>query len=154
MSRRRSAAVLGGAVLLAALAVPGSVAAPTPEAVTAVPTAAAPAASIGPVGTWIAVGSVFRIDLTYTCPKAWTGSANLEAHQNVGGGFVANGFGYSRTPLTCDGRKHTARLTVSPTGERGLRRGAAYVIADVTACPAANATTCNPVSVERTVMVR
>jgi hypothetical protein len=153
MALHRSAGVLAGAVVLAALVMPGSAAAPTVQAVAAVPTAAAPAASIGPVASWNAVGAVFRIALTYTCPKGSTGSANLEAHQNVGGGFVANGFGYSRTPLTCDGRKHTVMLTVSPTGERGMTRGAAYVIADVTACTA-RATACSPTSVERTVTVR
>jgi hypothetical protein len=77
----------------------------------------------------------------------------VEAHQNVGGGFVANGFGYSRQPVACDGRKHTVRLTVSPTGDRGFRRGLAYVLADLAACPA-NAQVCNPISAERTLSVR
>jgi hypothetical protein len=153
MSVHRLAAVLGGAAVLAALSVPGSAAAPAVEAARVAPAAAPVATTIGPVGTLVSAGSVVRIDVTFSCPTKSTGSVTVEGHQNVGGGFVANGFGYSRQGLTCDGKKHTLRLTVSPTGERGFRRGPAYVLADLAACPA-NAEVCNPVSAERTVSVR
>lgn len=145
--------------MLAALTIPGSAAAPAPEALAAVPAAAVvPAAAsttttIGPFGTYISAGSAFRIDVTYSCPTKSTGSVTVEAHQNVGGGFVANGFGYSRQALSCNGKKHILRLTVSPTGERGFRPGPAYVLADLAACPT-NAEVCNPVSAERTLNVR
>ncbi len=151
MSVHRLAAVLGGSAVLAALTISGSAAAPVPGAVGAAP--ASVTTAIGPFGTYIAAGSVFRIDMTYSCPTKSNGSVTVEAHQNVGGGFVANGFGYSRQALTCNGKKHTVRLTVSPTGERGFRPGPAYVLADLAACPA-NAEVCNPVSAERTLSVR
>lgn len=171
MSVRRSASVLAGAVLLAALAIPGSsaspVAAPTKAPVPAraaavVPAAGAPAAlpsaarptmAIGAVGAYIASGAVFRIDVTYSCAAKSNGSVTAEAHQNLGDGFAANGFGYTRRPLTCDGKKHTVRLTMSPTGERGFTTGPAYVLADLAACPT-NAEVCDPVSMERTLTVR
>jgi len=153
MSVHRSAAALGGAVLLAALAIPGSAASPAAEVAAVVPAAATVTTSVGSVGSYISAGSVFQIDLTFSCPAKSMGSVSVEAHQNLGHGFVANGFGYSRRQLTCDGKKHTLKLTVSPTGERGFRRGLAYVLADVTAC-SPNVEICNPVSAERTVTVR
>jgi hypothetical protein len=153
MSAHRVAAAFGGAALVAALTIPGSRAAPTGEAVSAVPAAATATVSIGAVGTYISAGSVFQIDLAFSCATKEVGSVSVEVHQNVGHGFVANGFGYSRRPLTCDGKEHTVTVTVSPMGERGFRRGAAYVLADLSAC-VPNAQTCTSLSGERTVTVR
>jgi hypothetical protein len=153
MSVHRVAAALGGAALVAALTIPGSRAAPAGEAASAAPAAATSALSIGAVGSYISAGSLFRIDLAFSCATKEVGSVSLEAHQNVGHGFVANGFGYSRRPLTCDGKQHTVTITVSPMGERGFRRGPAYVLADLSAC-VPNAQTCTSLSAERTVAVR
>jgi hypothetical protein len=153
MSVHRRAAVLAGAAVLAALTIPGSAAAPVGGAVAAVPAAATGTVSIGGAGSYISAGSVFQIDLAFSCATKEVGSVSVEVHQNVGNGFVANGFGYSRRPLTCDGKGHTVTVTVSPMGERGFRRGAAYVLADLSAC-VPNAETCTSVSAERTVKVR
>jgi hypothetical protein len=153
MSAHRVAAAFGGAALVAALTIPGSQAAPAAESVSTVPTAATTTVGIAAVASYISSGSAFRIDVTISCATNNQGSVSLQAHQNVGNGFVANGWGYSRGPLTCDGKEHTVTLTVAPMGERGFRRGPAYVLADVSAC-VPNSETCNPVSAERTVTVR
>lgn len=160
MSIRRFAAALGGAALLAALVTPGSAASQGADVAAqpgAAPVAAAVPAATAPevaaVGTYIASGSVFRLDVSYVCPTKNTGSVSIEAHQNVGGGFVANGYGYSRTSITCNGTKQTVRITVAPQSERGFRRGPAYVIADLGTC-APNSEVCGPLSAERTVAIR
>ena len=100
MSAHRVAAAFGGAALVAALTIPGSTAAPAGEAVSAVPAAAAATLGIGAVGSYISAGAVFQIDLAFSCATKEVGSVSVEVHQNVGHGFVANGFGYSRRPLT------------------------------------------------------
>ena len=165
MSVHRSAAALGGAVLLAALAIPGSAAAPgaAPVAAPGIAGAAAPAAAvpslsrprvtIASTASLVTAGSVFRVDVGYTCTAKSSTSINLEGHQNLGDGFVANGYGFSRVVPTCDGKRHTMRVTVVPMGERGFTAGPAFVIADVSSCTT-DGRTCLAVSVERSLSVR
>lgn len=155
ISLHRSAAAAGGAVLLAALTVSGSVAAPALHPATA-PGAAPPVAAVPGVpatGRYIEAGAVFQLDLSYTCPSKWTGQLSTEAHQNLGDGFVANGFGYARKGLNCNGKKHTVRITVVPGGEHGFVRGSAYTITDFFSC-APKSEACEPTTLERTIAVR
>ena len=168
VSLHRSTAAVGGAVLLAALTVSGTAAAPSlhPDAAPAA-RAAAPAASpaialpsitkprvtLASTASLVVAGSAFHVDIGYTCTARTSTTVNLEGHQNVGNGFVANGYGFSRVAPTCDGKGHTMRVTVVPTGERGFTTGPAFVIADVSSCTA-DGKTCSGVSIERSLTVR
>ena len=154
MSLHRSAAAVGGAVLLAALTVSGTAAAPGLHAATA-PVAAAPAVAPGvpSTGRYIESGAAFQLDVSYTCPTKSTGQLSTEVHQNLGDGFVANGFGYARQSLTCNGKKHTVRYTVVPNGEHGFVRGSVYAITDFFSCPP-KSQACEPTTLERTIAVR
>ena len=175
VSLHRSTAAVGGAVLLAALTVSGTAAAPTlhphaataaraaaPAGRTAVP-AASPAIALPSItkprvtlvstASLVVAGSAFHVDIGYTCTARTSTTVNLEGHQNVGNGFVANGYGFSRVAPTCDGKGHTMRVTVVPTGERGFTTGPVFVIADVSSCTA-DGKTCSGVSIERSLTVR
>ena len=154
------AAVVGGAVLLAALTVSGSSAAPVeslvlpPAAVSAAaPALAAPVVSIASTATLVPAGSAFHVDIGYTCSLQSQTNIYLEAHQDVGHGFVANGYGSGRGAPTCDGRSHTMRVTVVPNGERGFTSRPAFVLADVTSCTA-DGRTCSGASAERSLTIR
>jgi hypothetical protein len=162
ISLHRSAAVVGGAVLLAALTVPGSAATPALRPEAAPPGAAAPAVApsitrpnvtLASTASLVTAGSAFHLDVGYTCTARTSTTFNVEGHQNVGDGFVANGYGFSRVPPTCDGRRHTTRVTVVPMGERGFTTGPALVIADVSSCTP-DGKTCLSVSMERSLTVR
>jgi hypothetical protein len=164
MSVHRSAAAVGGAVLLAALTVSGSGAAPALQAeaapaaevaqpAVALPSITKPDVTMASTASLVTAGSAFHLDIGYTCTAQSSTTVNLEAHQNVGEGFVAGGYGFSRVPPTCDGRKHTTRLTVVPMGERGFSRGRALVIADVSSCTP-DGRTCLGVSLERSLTIR
>jgi hypothetical protein len=93
---------------------------------------------------------VFRINVTYQCEPGTSGQVFVEARQNVGGGFVASGFGGIRSTLTCDNRDHVERVTVMPFGERGFKKGGAFVVATVESC---GPESCTPVSTERTITI-
>lgn len=157
MSLHRSAAAVGGALLLAGLTVSGTAAGPAqhpgaaPAAAAASPSVAAP--GVAATGRYIDAGAVFQIDVSYACPSKSTGSLSVEAHQNLGDGFVANGWGYARANPTCNGKKHTVRIPVVPTGERGFTRGAAYTITEFISCPP-KTQVCDPVPTERTIAIR
>ncbi|SES39030.1 hypothetical protein SAMN05216199_3237 [Pedococcus cremeus] len=163
ISAHRSAAGVGGAVLLAALTVSGSAAAPALHADAAkTAVAAAPAAlpsitkprvTIASTASLVSAGSVFHLDIGYTCTAKSSTSINLEGHQNLNDGFVANGYGFSRVAPVCDGKTHAMRVTVVPMGERGFTTGPAFVIADVSSCTA-DGKTCLGGSLERTLTVR
>jgi hypothetical protein len=141
MSVHRRAALFGGAVVLAATLVPATIA------------SAATGVSVAPTATLVSAGSVFRVDVTYKCTPGTAGGVSIEAHQNVGGGFVANGWGYARSKLTCDNKNRVVRLTVAPAGERGFKKGNVFVIADVSSCN--NETgNCELASVERTIKIQ
>jgi hypothetical protein len=142
---------VGGAVLLAALTVSGSAAVPAARPAAPVPQAAAP--GVPATGRYIDSGAVFQIDVSYTCPSKSTGQLSLDVHQNLGDGFVANGFGYARRSLTCNSKKHSVRITVVPSGERGFMRGPAYAITDFFSCPP-KSQACEPTTLERTIAVR
>ena len=163
VSAHRSAAAVGGAVLLAALTVSGSAAAPALHADAAkTAVAAAPAAlpsitkprvTIASTASLVSAGSVFHVDIGYTCTAKSSTSINLEGHQSLNDGFVANGYGFSRVAPVCDGKKHSVRITVVPSGERGFMRGPAYAITDFFSCPP-KSQACEPTTLERTIAVR
>ena len=130
MSVHRRAALFGGAVVLAATLVPATIASAATGVSVATP------ATLGSAGYVITAGGV-----------------SIEAHQHVGGGFVANGWGYARSKLTCDNKNRVVRLTVTPAGERGFKKGNVFVIADVSSCN--NETgSCELASVERTIKIQ
>ena len=55
--------------------------------------------------------------------------------------------------LTCDNKNRVVRLTVTPAGERGFKKGNVFVIADVSSCN--NETgNCELASVERTIKIQ
>ena len=164
VSAHRSAAAVGGAVLLAALTVSGSAAVPAlhADAAKTAVVAAAPAAlpsitkprvTIASTASLVSAGSVFHVDIGYTCTAKSSTSINLEGHQSLNDGFVANGYGFSRVAPVCDGKKHAMRVTVVPMGEHGFTTGPAFVIADVSSCTT-DGKTCLGGSVERSLTVR
>ena len=141
MSVHRRAALFGGAVVLAATLVPATIA------------SAATGVSVASTASLVSAGSVFRVNVTSKCSPGTAGGVSIEAHQNVGGGFVANGWGYARGKLTCDNKNRVVRLTVTPAGERGFKKGNVFVIADVSSCN--NETgNCELASVERTIKIQ
>jgi hypothetical protein len=141
MSVHRRAALFGGAVVLAATLVPATIA------------SAATGVGIASTASLVSAGSVFKVNVTYTCNPGTTGGVSVEAHQNAGGGFVANGYGYARGKLTCDNKSHVVRVTVTPSGERGFRKGDAYLMADVSSCNEQTGS-CDLASDERTIKIQ
>ena len=141
---RRSPFAIGAA---AALAVVGptsgafAAAAPTP-----------PTVSVAASADLVREGSVFKLGVSYRCRAGLDAAVAVQGVQNVGAGFVAHGFGFSDLPLGCDGATHRLTLTVVPDGERGFKRGHAYVIGGIQACTSDLA--CESDSVERVVAIR
>jgi hypothetical protein len=89
---------------------------------------------IGPEATLVARGAAIQVPVRYSCtPETTFGELSVQVTQRVGGGRLAEGFG-STTNLICDGQVHTARVTVTASGENAFRQGVAFARASLFVC--------------------
>jgi len=90
--------------------------------------------SIGRQATLVANGAAIRVPIRYSCsPDTQFASLSVDVRQRVGGGRLAQGFGFT-DDLICDGSVHTVVVTVTATGENAFRRGPAFAEASLFLC--------------------
>lgn len=81
-------------------------------------------------------GAGVRIATTYSCPAGHQGNVSVQLTEVVTGRHIAQGFGGSRLPLTCDGKLHALPVTVTAGGGAyAFEAGDALAQADIAACP-------------------
>lgn len=118
----------------------------------ALPALAQPTAtvSIRPQATLLARGAAVRVPVRYSCsPDTVFVDLSVQVSQRVGGGRLAQGFGFTSS-LLCDGQVHTVRVNVQGSGDNAFRRGVAFAQATLFAC---DEFACTQVSASREITI-
>jgi hypothetical protein len=100
--------------------------------------------------TLLARGAAIRVPIRYSCsPDTTYAELNVQVTQRVGGNRLAQGFGFTQD-LVCDGKVHTAVVTVTAYGDNAFRRGEAFAQAFLYFC---NDVECTQVTTSRIITI-